>query len=125
MKRDWKPEMLSVFDRIRNAFSQSESLSKAELFKNASIPNTPSNKALFQILLENGKLIKVGERRTARYRLPIIFHVFTPPKEGVYRFTVGLSPQEMKTAEIGDFMMLLMEGVKRVDEVNESEESLS
>jgi CRP/FNR family transcriptional regulator, cyclic AMP receptor protein len=42
-------------------------------------------------------------------------------KEGVYRFTVGLSPQEMKAAEIGDFMMLLMEGVKRVDEVNESE----
>jgi CRP/FNR family transcriptional regulator, cyclic AMP receptor protein len=42
-------------------------------------------------------------------------------KEGVYRFTVGLSPQEMKAAEIGDFMMLLMEGVKRVDEVNEAE----
>jgi CRP/FNR family transcriptional regulator, cyclic AMP receptor protein len=46
-------------------------------------------------------------------------------KEGVYRFTVGLSPQEMKAAEIGDFMMLLMEGVKRVDEVNESEGPLS
>jgi CRP/FNR family transcriptional regulator, cyclic AMP receptor protein len=41
-------------------------------------------------------------------------------KDGVYRFNVGLSPQEMKAAEIGDFMMLLMEGVKRVDEVNES-----
>lgn len=40
-------------------------------------------------------------------------------KEGVYKFTVGLSPQEMKSAEIGDFMMLLMEGVKRVDEVHE------
>ena len=37
-------------------------------------------------------------------------------KKGVYRFTTGLSPQEMKAAEIGDFMMLLMEGVKRVDE---------
>ncbi|MFT5697220.1 MAG: CRP/FNR family cyclic AMP-dependent transcriptional regulator [Desulforhopalus sp.] len=37
-------------------------------------------------------------------------------KKGVYRFTVGLSPSEMKAAEIGDFMMLLMEGVKRVDE---------
>jgi len=40
-------------------------------------------------------------------------------REGIYRFNVGLSPQEMKAAEIGDFMMLLMEGVKRVDEVNE------
>lgn len=37
-------------------------------------------------------------------------------KQGVYRFTTGLSPGEMKAAEIGDFMMLLMEGVKRVDE---------
>ena len=37
-------------------------------------------------------------------------------KRGYYRFTTGLSPQEMKAAEIGDFMMLLMEGVKRIDE---------
>jgi len=37
-------------------------------------------------------------------------------KQGVYRFTTGLSEGEMKAAEIGDFMMLLMEGVKRVDE---------
>lgn len=37
-------------------------------------------------------------------------------KSGLYRFTTGLSPQEMRAAEIGDFMMLLMEGVKRVDE---------
>ncbi len=37
-------------------------------------------------------------------------------KQGAYRFTAGLTPQEMKAAEIGDFMMLLMEGVKRIDE---------
>jgi CRP-like cAMP-binding protein len=41
-------------------------------------------------------------------------------KEGVYSFTIGLSPQQMKAAEIGDFMMLLMEGVKRVDEEYEN-----
>lgn len=38
-------------------------------------------------------------------------------RQGNYRFTTGLTPKEMKAAEIGDFMMLLMEGVKRVDEV--------
>ncbi len=37
-------------------------------------------------------------------------------KKGIYRFTSGLSPNEMRAGEIGDFMMLLMEGVKRVDE---------
>ena len=40
-------------------------------------------------------------------------------KEGRYSFTTGLSPEEMKAAEIGDFMMLLMEGIKRVDEALE------
>jgi hypothetical protein len=42
--------------------------------------------------------------------------------KGLYRFTTGLSPREMKAAEIGDFMMLLMEGVKRVDEGLENQE---
>lgn len=40
-------------------------------------------------------------------------------KEGRYVFTTGLSPEEMKAAEICDFMMLLMEGIKRVDESGE------
>lgn len=40
---------------------------------------------------------------------------------GFYRFTTGLSPAEMKVAEIGDFMKLLMEGVKRVDEEQDRE----
>jgi hypothetical protein len=37
-------------------------------------------------------------------------------REGRYIFTTGISPEEMKAAEIGDFMMLLLEGIKRVDE---------
>ncbi len=37
-------------------------------------------------------------------------------KKGQYEFTAGLSPQEMTVSEIGDFMMLLMEGIRRVDE---------
>ncbi len=40
-------------------------------------------------------------------------------KTGWYRFITGLSAEEMRAAEIGDFMMLLMEGVKRVDEDQE------
>jgi CRP/FNR family transcriptional regulator, cyclic AMP receptor protein len=66
----------------------------------------------------------INARYTDKLNQDAIFLILAE-KEGVYRFTVGLSPQEMKAAEIGDFMMLLMEGVKRVDEVNESEESLS
>lgn len=42
-------------------------------------------------------------------------------KDGRYTFTTGLSPEEMRAGEIGDFMMLLMEGIKRVDESNDDE----
>jgi hypothetical protein len=62
-------------------------------------------KAFFKIDEElNCPLYDVGER------------LGISEKKGVYRFTSGLSPKEMKAAEIGDFVMLLMEGVKRVDE---------
>lgn len=40
-------------------------------------------------------------------------------KKGFYHFSSGLSANEMRAAEIGDFMMLLMEGVKRVDEAQD------
>lgn len=39
-------------------------------------------------------------------------------REGVYKFTAGLSPEDMVAAEIGDFMGLLMEGVKKLDEAD-------
>jgi CRP/FNR family transcriptional regulator, cyclic AMP receptor protein len=37
-------------------------------------------------------------------------------KEGRFKFSPGLSPQETKAPELGDFMWLLMEGVRRMDE---------
>jgi CRP/FNR family transcriptional regulator, cyclic AMP receptor protein len=36
--------------------------------------------------------------------------------EGRYTYTAGLSPEEMKAPVIGDFMLLLMEGVTHIDE---------
>ncbi len=36
--------------------------------------------------------------------------------EGAYRFTLGLSPEEMKRAEIGNFMALIINGVRLADE---------
>jgi len=37
-------------------------------------------------------------------------------KTGYYRFVTGLSAREMEADEIGDFMALLMEGIRRIDE---------
>ncbi len=53
-----------------------------------------------------------------QYNEAAIFSILAE-KVGVYRFISGLSPQEMRAAEIGDFMSLLMEGVKRVDEAKQ------
>ena len=36
--------------------------------------------------------------------------------KGSYRFIAGLSPADQKAAEIGEFMILLMEGVQKEDE---------
>lgn len=47
-----------------------------------------------------------------------IFKILTK-KSGRYRFTTGLSQKHMQATKIGDFMMLLMEGVQRVDEDQE------
>ncbi|MDM8525708.1 cyclic nucleotide-binding domain-containing protein [Desulfococcaceae bacterium HSG8] len=37
-------------------------------------------------------------------------------KRGRFKFIPGLSPEEMKASEVGDFMHLLMEGLRRIDE---------
>jgi CRP/FNR family cyclic AMP-dependent transcriptional regulator len=47
------------------------------------------------------------------------FFAILGEKEGMYSFTSGLSDEDMKAAVIGDFMMLLMEGVKQEDEDEE------
>ncbi|MCP4353343.1 MAG: cyclic nucleotide-binding domain-containing protein [Desulfobacterales bacterium] len=39
-------------------------------------------------------------------------------REGRFKFITGLSPEEMKAPKLGDFMGLLMEGIKRIDEAN-------
>ena len=37
-------------------------------------------------------------------------------KEGRFKFNAGLSAQEMKSDEIADFMKILMDAIRRVDE---------
>lgn len=47
------------------------------------------------------------------------FFTILGKKEGVYSFTSGLSDEDMEAPVIGDFMMLLMEGVQQEDEEDE------
>lgn len=68
-----------------------------------------------RVLFREGCLInaRYGEKQNQ----DAIFAMLSE-KNGFYRFTSGLTAQEMETEEIGDFMTLLMEGVKKVDEVS-------
>ena len=78
--------MLSVFDRIKNALANGKTLSKTELFTEASMPNSESNRALFQILVQNKKLIPIGQGRGRKYCLPLIFEPAKLPSVGTYTF---------------------------------------
>ncbi|MBU4260369.1 MAG: DUF4388 domain-containing protein [Proteobacteria bacterium] len=51
-----------------------------------------------------------------------IYRIIAERKGGRFKFNAGLSPQEMKAAEIGEFMKLLMDGIRRIDEENSPEE---
>ena len=51
-----------------------------------------------------------------------MYHIIAEKKGGRFKFSAGLSPQEMKAAEIGEFMKLLMDGIRRVDEESSLEE---
>jgi CRP-like cAMP-binding protein len=44
------------------------------------------------------------------------FYEILKEREGRFKFTPGLSEEQMQAAELGDFMWLLMEGIRRMDE---------
>jgi len=46
------------------------------------------------------------------------FYEILKEKNGRFRFTPGIPPEDFEKAEIGYFMKLLMEGMRRVDEAN-------
>lgn len=66
-----------------------------------------------RVSFREGCIINAGYARWQNEEA--IFRIIAE-KRGRYRFNSGLQPQDMRAAEIGDFMSLLMEGVKRVDE---------
>lgn len=44
------------------------------------------------------------------------FYEVLKEREGRFKFSPGLPPEEMEREELGDFMALLMEGIRRIDE---------
>ena len=44
------------------------------------------------------------------------FYELLKLKRGRFKFIPGIPPEEMRAEEVGDFMHLLMEGLRRIDE---------
>lgn len=66
-----------------------------------------------KVCFREGSIIQAsyGERESQE----AIFSILAE-NTGYYRFITGLSDIEMDAEEIGDFMALLMEGIRRIDE---------
>lgn len=74
-----------------------------------------THKSQAQVKFREGELIdvKYGDREGED-----AFFELLKLKKGRFRFTPGLPPQEMDKAGLGDFMTLLMEGLRRIDEAD-------
>jgi len=71
-----------------------------------------------EVAFKEGQMIRVrfGEMEGAE-----AFFELLREKEGRFKFLPGLSDTEMKLPRIGDFMWLLMEGMRKIDESNRRE----
>jgi len=69
------------------------------------------------VSFREGQLIGV---RYSEYKGIEAFFKILKEKDGRFKFKPGLTPEEMNTPELGDFMWLLMEGLNRIDEGDEN-----
>ncbi|MDH3348885.1 MAG: DUF4388 domain-containing protein, partial [Desulfobulbaceae bacterium] len=79
------------------------------------ITQLPQGTARFSI--RKGALIKA---KYGNKKGESAFYEVLQEAEGRFKFTHGLPPEDFETPEIGYFMKLLMEGLRRVDELNPS-----
>ncbi len=91
----------------------------AELFQTLNV-NQKTGVLTLKLPRESAYLsFREGELISARYRNregQDAFFELLKIKEGRFKFIPGLSPEEMEAPEIGDFMHLLMEGLRKIDE---------
>lgn len=76
------------------------------------ISELPAGSAHFSF--RQGAIIKA---KYTEYEGEDAFYEILKEKNGRFRFTPGIPPEDFETPEIGYFMKLLMEGMRRLDEV--------
>jgi CRP-like cAMP-binding protein len=74
---------------------------------------TDLSKGTARFSFRQGALIKA---KYGEYVGDLAFYQILKEKSGRFRFTPGIAPEDFSTPEIGFFMKLLMEGMRRLDE---------
>ncbi|KJR96413.1 MAG: Crp/Fnr family transcriptional regulator [Desulfobulbaceae bacterium BRH_c16a] len=74
---------------------------------------TDLSKGTARFSFRQGSLIKA---KYNEYSGDLAFYQILKEKSGRFRFTPGIAPEDFSTPEIGFFMKLLMEGMRRLDE---------
>jgi CRP/FNR family transcriptional regulator, cyclic AMP receptor protein len=137
-------KILDIYPAIQLYFSRlmAERLNKSNKIRaedlssgiNGNLTEIPAE-ALFQTLNMNSKtgILTITDlsRGTARFSFrqgalikakyseysgDLAFYQILKEKSGRFRFTPGIAPEDFSTPEIGFFMKLLMEGMRRMDE---------
>lgn len=134
---DYYPAIQLYFSRLIAGRLNESNKIRAEDLASGMIGNLAEipPEALFQTLNMNSKtgILTITElaRGTARfsfrqgslikakydkYEGDLAFYQILKESSGRFRFTPGISPEDFSTPEIGFFMKLLMEGMRRLDE---------
>jgi len=135
---DRYPTVQLYFSRMMaDRLSKSNSIRTADLLSGivGNLSEIPAE-ALFQTLNMNSKtgLLTIDDlpKGTARFSFrqgalikakygdfvgESAFYEILKEEDGRFRFTPGIPPEEFETPEIGYFMKLLMEGMRRLDEI--------
>ncbi|MDM8524346.1 DUF4388 domain-containing protein [Desulfococcaceae bacterium HSG8] len=101
---------------IRGNFSQmlpSELLQTLNLNRKTGVLNLELSKGTARISFREGSLIRVSYNNR---KGKIAFFEILKEKKGRFKFIQGLTPEETDATELGDFMWLLMEGIRRIEE---------
>ncbi len=93
--------------------SPSELFQTLNLNRKTGVLNLSLSKGTSKLVFNEGNLIRA---QYAKKEGKEAFFAILREKKGRFKFIQELSPEDVNTPEIGDFMWLLMEGTRRIDE---------
>jgi CRP-like cAMP-binding protein len=110
-------DMASGISGSLSEMPPSELFQTLNLNRKTGVLNLSLPKGQARAVFREGSLIRTAyDNKEGK---PAFFSVLRE-KKGRFKFLQGLPPEDEKTPELGDFMWLLMEGIRRIDDENKN-----